>query len=713
MTPTPQRRYRFQTRAQWDACLFASADRTADGVRPFAPYGPAALVPTDGGHAPVITPAGEILWRNDAGALYRVSPCDSNPVSQRSPHGLGHAPRIVATLHGLWAATGRPPSIQRFESDTLTALQTIDMSGADIVDIASDGRETVFVLIERQADFAIVPIDRFGHVRAPVALSGVTAAKALTFIRATRRFVVLWGDKHPRLSWISVDGERFFSIAVAGLRPCFEAGVVGSDSRSRVVLAGTDGSAFGGAAHVLVLDPDGDAIGDVPLDPLDGPATGVAAAPGELVVTTKRGLLRFKTVDAVSEAGSEVRTTLITPLLFSPGDATNRRWLRVEATASLPEGCSLEVSVAATGSEDVRSRWNAILTDELVPQSHRIKQLLNEPGIWQSPTVVHGGNQHAGETAAPLAAKLFDIPEPYLLVAVTLTAGAGAQLPVLSGLSVLYPGLSLMEHLPAIYQADGPRAPKSANSFLRSLVGVLEATTQDIDSRIASMGSYIHPATAPSEWLDFIARWLGLPWDDALSIAQKRAIVNRAEELTKWRGTRAGLEALLACLMPGSPAPFRVIDATADFGFATVGGDGCSGSRLPAMLAGLSRWSPELNSRAVLGSMRLPCPGQVDDGVGRLAGRVRVEIAAAAAERNAWSPWLPALVAAMVPLTARAQLVWVSPNARRTGRLDGTMALEADPLAHLGTDAVTGVARLPETGSRLSLAGPSITTTAR
>jgi hypothetical protein len=92
---------------------------------------------------------------------------------------------------------------------------------------------------------------------------------------------------------------------------------------------------------------------------------------------------------------------------------------------------------------------------------------------------------------------------------------------------------------------------------------------------------------------------------------------------------------------------------------------------------------------------------------------VRVEIAAAAAERNAWSPWLPALVAAMVPLTARAQLVWVSPNARRTGRLDGTMALEADPLAHLGTDAVTGVARLPETGSRLSLAGPSITTTAR
>ena len=118
-------------------------------------------------------------------------------------------------------------------------------------------------------------------------------------------------------------------------------------------------------------------------------------------------------------------------------------------------------------------------------------------------------------------------------------------------------------------------------------------------------------------------------------------------------------------------------------------------------------------SRAVLGYMRLPCPGQIDDGVGRLAGRVRVEIAATAGERKAWSPWLPGLIAAMVPLTARLQLVWISGHALRTDRLDGTMKLEADPIAHLGTDAITGVARLPETGSRLSSTGPAITTTAR
>jgi phage tail-like protein len=713
VTAAPLRRYRFHTKAQWDACLFATTDRTADGLRPFAPYGSATLVPTNGGDVPVVTPAGEILWRNEARALYRVTPCDSDPISQRSPYGLGHAARIVSTLYGLWVASDQPPSLQRFESETLAILQTVDMSGTRIVDIASDGRDTVFVLTERSSDVAIVSVDRFGHLGAPLVLSGIANPKAFTFIKDSKRFAVLWGDRHPRLSWISVRNEALLTVGVAGLRPCFAADVLGGDARSRVILAGVDGDAFGGAAHVLTFDADGDVVSDVTLDPPAGRATGVAGASGELLVTTKRGLLRFKPADAVSDVGGEVRTTVLTPVLFSPDEMSKRRWLRVEATAKLPEGCTLEVNVAATASEDVRARWNAILTGESFQQSHRVNELLSEPAIWRSPMTFHGRDEPVADTAAPFAAKLFDITEPYLLVAITLTAGAGAHLPLLSDVSVLYPGKTLMEHLPAIYQGDSLRSPEGTDTFLRSLVGVLEATTQNIDTRISSMGGYIHPTTAPSAWLDFIARWLGLPWDDGLAIEQKRAIVGRTGDLTRWRGTRAGLEALLSSLMPGTPAPFRVTDATADFGFAMVGGDGCAGSRLPAMLGGGSRWTPELDARAVLGYMRLPCPGQTDDAARPVAGRVGVEIAATAAERKAWSPWLSRLITAMLPLTARLQLVWTTRHALRTNRLDGTMALEADPIARLGTDAITGIARLPETGSRLSSTGPTITTTAR
>jgi phage tail-like protein len=266
-----------------------------------------------------------------------------------------------------------------------------------------------------------------------------------------------------------------------------------------------------------------------------------------------------------------------------------------------------------------------------------------------------------------------------------------------------------MENLPSIYQREESRP----DSFLRSLVGILEATTQGIDARIAAMGSLVHPASAPEPWLDFLARWLGLPWDDALSEEQKRAIVARAAELAKGRGTRAGLEALLDALIPGTPRRFRLIDATADFGFAIVGDAACAGGVLPAMLGGRTEWSAELSSRTVLGRMRLPCDGQRDDGTYHLAGRVRIDVAATAAERKSWTPWLHRLITEMLPLTARVTLRWVSAHALRSDRLDGSLTLESAPSPHLGTDAITGLARLPDRGARLSASGQGLGTRLR
>jgi hypothetical protein len=90
---------------------------------------------------------------------------------------------------------------------------------------------------------------------------------------------------------------------------------------------------------------------------------------------------------------------------------------------------------------------------------------------------------------------------------------------------------------------------------------------------------------------------------------------------------------------------------------------------------------------------------------------VQVDIVATASERNTWESWLLALVKEMVPVTARVELRWVSAQALWTNRLDGTMVLASAPVAHLDTDAITGVARLPDGGIRLSASGSSISTT--
>ena len=703
------RRYRFSTEAQWQACLVAQADRvTSPGgaaIQPFAPYQrQATLYDSHGAHAPVLTRAGEMLWRDDDGGLHRLQAGDRS-MTTPAPSAIARATRLVVTTDGLWAIGEARNSLERFDEQSLTRVLAAEVTDARIIDIASDGRHAVFVLVTHAGEWRTIRYDRAGHSAGAVRFEGIPEPKAFVFLRRSQRFVVLAGGRHSRLYWFEANGgDPLFSIPVAALHPCFGVTALGSDARDRILLAGADGADFGSAPSVLILDGDGNLLGDVPLDPSDAPASGVAASHDRLLVTGPRGLLQFDVAAVVPDEAGLVRAVLVTPVLFSPDREDQRRWLRVDASASLPEGSTLDITFAATDDVASRDRLEALAADRSMTESQRINRLLAEPGLWRPPTSYQGSELRARGEGPPSSARLFDVRERYLWVSITLTAAAGARLPRLTELSILYPGRTLMEHLPSIYQSEEARP----DSFLRSLVGVLEATTQSIDARIAAMGRHVHPASAQGSWLDFIARWTGVPWDDALDVEQKRRIVMRAGVLGEQRGTRAGLEALLECLMPGVPRRFRVTDATADFGFAMVGGDNCPGSTLPAMLGGHTRWSAELGSRSVLGFMRLPCPGQEDDGASRLTGRLIVEVAASAKERQAWEPWLRALITQMVPLTARLELRWVSAHALRSHRLDGTMALKGPPAPHLGTDAITNLARLPARGVRLSKSGPGL-----
>jgi phage tail-like protein len=709
MTADPLRTYRFSTAAQWNACLFDRADRDSPGLQPFAAYAqPPTRYDTLGAHAPAIARTGEILWRDDAGDLHRLLAGDDAPEASRAPSALARASRVVATSSGLWVAGNAPDTLQCYELETLARLLTAEIPGATVVDIASDGPDAIVALVSRGNAWQCVRVDCAGRIVKTVTFEGIAHATAFVYLRRAKRFVVLACEHHQQLYWFRTEGGKAtLTIPVGAMHPCFTAHALGSDSRGRVFVAGADGATFGGAAYVLTFDADGNALTDVPLDPLDAPATGVAATRNSLIVTGPRGLLRFTAAEIVPDGAGEVRCMLITPMLQSPDREDARRWLRIEASANLPEGSTIEMSFAATDDREVRDRLAAIAADGSLSSRQRVEKLRGEPDLWRTPFIFHGGEPQPENP--PFAAPLFDVHERYLWVCISLSAAAGARLPAVSELAVMYPGRTLMENLPAIYQ----RAEAQRGNFLRGLVGVLESTTQGLDARIASMGSSVNPSTAAGPWLDFIARWLGVPWDDGLDDRLKKELLRRAPELAAGRGTRAGLEALLEILMPGTPRRFRVTDATADFGFATVGGDACAGSALPAMLGGTTRWNAELDSRAVLGYTRLPCAGQRDDGTWKLAGKIRIEVAASAEERRAWEPWLETLIADMVPLTARVEVRWVSARALRSDRLDGTLTLEAPPAPHLGTDAVTGLARLPERGSRLSATGPEIGTRLR
>src|SRR5262249_50652978 len=142
---------------------------------------------------------------------------------------------------------------------------------------------------------------------------------------------------------------------------------------------------------------------------------------------------------------------------------------------------------ASTDDKETRDRLNGIAGDVSRQESQRIAAMRAEPDVWHPAIEFQGGDAYARSHPDPFSAKLFDTTDRYIWVSITLRAAAGARLPHLSALDVRYPGRTLMEHLPAIYQRDEAQP----DSFLRSLVGVLETTTQGLDERIASMAQQL------------------------------------------------------------------------------------------------------------------------------------------------------------------------------------------------------------------------------
>jgi phage tail-like protein len=608
---------------------------------------------------------------------------------------------MVATSDALWAR-GDEGTLSRFDADSLTPLDRDVLPGTSVTDIANAGRGQVFALVRHDERWQAIRIDCAGHAvdAPPIEFQGITNVEAFAYLRAPKHFVLL-ADDH--LHWFSPTGRALFSLPVASFSPCLQATVLGSDSTDKVMLAGTSSGGGGGGTRVVIIDADGSLLGELGIPPADEKVTGIAATRDRLFVAGRRGVLRFSRSDAAAETAGGLSCVAVTPMLESSPDDGTPPWRRVEVRVSLPEACSLEITALATDDPAVRTRLKRLMENASLPSGTRVAALLSDPDLRRSRLVIHGSERGAKGIVA--AAPLNASRERYLCVCLELSAGPGAKLPAAREMEVLYQGDSLMNDLPAIYRRDA----ESVDSFIRSLVGVFEATTQDLDARIASIGRLIHPSSAPEAWLDIVARWLGVPWDDGLELEQKRCILTHAERLTAQRGTRGGLEQLLACITSGSGSRFRVTDSTVDFGFAVVGGAGShAGARLPAILAGPPQRRAVPDARVVLGATRLAYPPELQDPAARFVGQIRVDVAATAQQRVAWEPWLHSLIREMAPLGTRVSLRWVSAAAMRGRRLDETSRLEDRPTPHLGTDAILGSARLPQRASPLSKAGHPI-----
>jgi phage tail-like protein len=110
----------------------------------------------------------------------------------------------------------------------------------------------------------------------------------------------------------------------------------------------------------------------------------------------------------------------------------------------------------------------------------------------------------------------------------------------------------LRDHLPAMYSDD---------DFAMRLVAAFEAVLDPLVATLDNLAEHFDPAHAPRDALELMGDWLALERDELRSGEERRRTVQRAPELMRLRGTRAGLELALELAFPG--VEFRVEDAGA------------------------------------------------------------------------------------------------------------------------------------------------------
>jgi phage tail-like protein len=674
------REYRFQTKDQWSQCVLHRLDVQSDGsLLPAARLGSYAYRVKG-------TPAGTL------GHPIAVDPY-GQPFLLADPTGvLAQSLRLVVDRECVWSFPPGGTTVQRSDRESLQLDLELDVQ-MRVRDIASDGREGIWILCGEEILY-ILRYDCLGrpgeHHRVPY--EGETATQMASVNRGLS--LALLSKHGTRLAVVDgATGGTLRTVDLSQLAPAWMVTQFTSDVRDRIALWGMQGTSEIKNPLLLLLDETGDVV--------DGPLSGLFEQPDgakpphsfhsiriavyqqNVWLDTDSGLWRLDTTEAAGARESD--SSLLTPVLFSPAKSTERGWLRAEVFADLDKGAALEVQIATTDDASVPERVAAIASDRSLSWVKKSQKIWRVFGLDQKgPTAFSiPGPANAG---VPIALPLLEPKDQWVILRLSLITPPGKPPSPLRELRVLYPNLSIGNSLPAIFRGEN-----DPSGTLRKLIGVLESTTQQFDERIRSAASYLDARATPAEWLDYVARWFDLPWDDALPVDSKRRILQDAGRLLEQRGTRAGLLSLLRCVL-GTGVKIEIVDLTVDHAPIRLGGCGQSSGVLPALLAGASLLTPTLGGKAVLGRARLCGDG---DPLAAIVATLRVRITAPQKLRQMFDDLLRRVLLQYAPAGITLFIRWIATEIASSDVIgENGILLDDFHLGTLGEDSAIGHSRI-------------------
>lgn len=101
----------------------------------------------------------------------------------------------------------------------------------------------------------------------------------------------------------------------------------------------------------------------------------------------------------------------------------------------------------------------------------------------------------------------------------------------------------LIDTLPALYQED---------NFTGRLVSAFDAALAPVFATLDNLQWYFDPWLAPADFLEWLASWFGIAFDESWTIDRRRALVSKAFDFYRMRGTPTGLRAQIETLTGGT-----------------------------------------------------------------------------------------------------------------------------------------------------------------
>lgn len=130
--------------------------------------------------------------------------------------------------------------------------------------------------------------------------------------------------------------------------------------------------------------------------------------------------------------------------------------------------------------------------------------------------------------------------------------------PEFKSMKVYFGNNSYLDYLPAIYREN-----ESSSEFLEKFLSIFQTMLDDTYQKIFSFSKYLDSQVTPNEFLRWLASWLSISTDQNWSNEGTRALIEKAPDLFKKRGTVNGIKEIILLYL-NSKNSSKILNSTID-----------------------------------------------------------------------------------------------------------------------------------------------------